>query len=525
MARRLFYVFSAIALGATLALGWFWPPAFWALCVVLPVIALGIHDIRQTAHTLKRNFPVIGHGRYLMEILRPEIQQYFVESNVDGTPYSRELRSVIYQRAKGELQTVPFGTQRDVYRVGYEWLSHSLAPRPVAKEAPRVRVGGRDCTQFYDASYLNISGMSYGALGKNAILALNHGARLGGFLHNTGEGGVSPYHLEPGGDLVWQIGTGYFGCRTSAGEFDAELFRVQSQHPSIKLIEIKLSQGAKPAHGGILPGRKVDAEIAAIRGVRIGEDIYSPPAHSAFATPIGLLEFVARLRDLSGGKPVGFKLCIGQRWQFLGICKAMLETGIKPDFITVDGAEGGTGAAPIEFANSVGTPLREGVLFAHNALVGVGLRDEIRIIAGGKITTGFHILRLLALGADFCNAGRAMLFALGCIQARRCNSNTCPVGVTTTDPTLNSGLDVEDKAARVARYQRETVHAFLELVGAAGLDSPREIRPHHVNRRVAHNQVQNYAELYEYLAPRALVDGPVPDSFRNAWQLADPTHF
>lgn len=525
MARRMFYAISVLALVVVFGGGWFWPPIFWMLVVVLPLIALGVYDLLQKTHTLKRNFPVIGHGRYLMEMLRPEIQQYFVESNVDGTPYSRELRSVIYQRAKGDMQTIPFGTQRDVYRVGYEWLSHSLAPRPVAAQETRVRIGGAACTQPYEASHLNISGMSYGSLGKNAILALNQGAQRGGFFHNTGEGGVTPYHLTFGGDLVWQIGTGYFGCRNSVGRFDAERFREQSAHPNIKMVEIKISQGAKPAHGGILPGRKVTAEIAAIRGVPVGRDVESPAAHSAFSTPIELLEFVSHLRELSSGKPIGFKLCVGQPWQFLGICKAMLEMGILPDFITVDGAEGGTGAAPVEFSNSVGEPLREGLLFVHNALVGTGLRDSIRVVAAGKVATGFHLLRLMALGADLCNAARAMMFALGCIQARRCNTNECPVGIATTDPLLNSGLDVEDKARRVARYHHDTLRAFLELIAAAGLDSPSELRPHHVYRRVAHNQVKSYAEIYEYLEPHALIDGPVPASFQSAWIRASVKHF
>lgn len=525
MARRLFYFFSVTALATVLACSVFWPSAFWALVVIVPLISLGFYDLLQKTHTLKRNFPVIGHGRYLMEMLRPEIQQYFVESNVDGAPYSRELRSVIYQRAKGDVQTIPFGTQRDVYRVGHEWLAHSLAPRPVAVQASRVKIGGLTCTQPYEASHLNVSAMSYGSLGKNAILALNQGARLGGFFHNTGEGGVSPYHLAPGGDLVWQIGTGYFGCRNSVGGFDPERFRAQSVHPHIKMIEIKISQGAKPAHGGILPGRKVNTEIAAIRGVPVGQDVDSPAAHSAFSTPIELLEFVSLLRNLSNGKPIGFKICVGQREQFLAVCKAMLETDILPDFITVDGAEGGTGAAPVEFSNSVGEPLREGLLFVHNALVGTGLRDKIRVIAAGKVATGFHLLRLMALGADLCNAARAMMFALGCIQARRCNTNECPVSIATTDPLLDSGLDVEGKARRVARYHHDTLHAFRELIAAAGLDLPNEIRPHHIQHRVAHNQVQSYAEIYEYLKPRALIDGPVPESFQNAWNLASAKRF
>ena len=386
-------------------------------------------------------------------------------------------------------------------------------------------IGGPDCAQPYEASHLNISAMSYGSLSSRAILSLNGGAREGGFFHNTGEGGVSPYHLEPGGDLCWQIGTGYFGCRADDGGFDPDRFVESATLPTVKLIEIKLSQGAKPAHGGILPGAKVTSEIASIRGVPIGEAVLSPAAHRAFDTPRGLCLFIQQLRELSGGKPIGFKLCVGQPTEFLALCKAMVETRITPDFISVDGGEGGTGAAPLEFSNSVGMPLREGLVFVHNTLVATGLRDRIRLIASGKVTTGFHIIRNLALGADLCASARAMMFALGCIQARRCNNNDCPVGVATQDPRLIGGLTVEDKAPRVERYHRQTVRAFLELLGAAGLSHPSEIRPHHVMRRISTNDVRHYGELYRFLAPGVLMDPTFEGPFAAHWAAADPDQF
>ncbi|RMH43628.1 MAG: FMN-binding glutamate synthase family protein [Deltaproteobacteria bacterium] len=527
MVRRGFFSFVVASLAGIGALAAVGRPAaaLWALAGVGPIVAVGLHDVLQTKRSLLRNYPVIGHGRYLFEAIRPEIQQYFVESDTDGAPFDREHRAIVYQRAKGALQTVPFGTKRDVYAVGHEWLVHSLAPRPPREAEPRVRIGGPRCRVPYLASRLNVSAMSYGSLSKQAILALNLGARTGGFWHNTGEGGLSPYHLEHGGDLVWQIGTGYFGCRTPDGRFDANVFAERSHIESVRMIEIKLSQGAKPAHGGILPAAKVSPEIAAIRGVPVGQDVLSPPYHSAFSTPAGLLEFVERLRQLSGGKPVGFKLCVGDRVQFLAICKAMLATGITPDFITVDGAEGGTGAAPMEFANSVGMPLVDGLSFVHNALVGAGLRDDIRLVASGKIVTGFHIARAIALGADVCNSARGMMMALGCIQARRCNDNTCPVGIATSDPRLSKAIDVDKKAERVARFHADTIEALLELVGAAGLESPDEIGPEHVMRRVAHHEVRSFAELYEQLEPGCLRDGAAPGAWRAAWDRARPDRF
>lgn len=523
--RTLFFAISATLFAAIGMLAYFWTPALWGLAILVPLFLLGIWDVLQTKHAIRRNFPVIGHGRYLLEHIRPEINQYFIESNWDGMPFNRSKRSVVYQRAKGVTDTVPFGTQTDVYDTGYEWINHSLVPKPFLKDAPRIKIGGKDCKQPYLASIFNVSAMSYGSLSNNAVRALNLGAKLGGFYHNTGEGGLSPYHLENGGDIVWQIGTGYFGCRNAQGNFDEENFRKRATLPQVKMIEIKLSQGAKPGHGGILPAAKVTAEIAEIRGVPQGKDVLSPPAHTAFSTPRGLLEFLARLRDLSGGKPVGFKLCLGKHREFLSICKAMLETGILPDFITVDGGEGGTGAAPMEFADSVGTPLSDGLIFIHNSLVGIGVRDQVKIICSGKITTGFAIASKLALGADLCNSARGMMFAIGCIQALRCNNNTCPSGVATQDPELVKGLHVGDKSERVKNFHHATIHSFLEVIAAAGLSSPSELRPWHIQRRVSAWEVKHYGEIYPYLEPSALLQAEVPQTYARPWASANAESF
>ncbi len=526
MVRILFFVFSVAAPALIVLAQTRFPWAWWAFALVGPIVLVGLYDLIQTRHSLLRIYPVIGHGRYFFEEVRPEIQQYFVESNIDGTPFSREFRSLVYQRAKKETDTVPFGTQRDVDCIGYEWMTHSLSPRPPLEHEPRVKVGGSHCAKPYHASHLNISAMSYGSLSKNAILALNRGAKLGGFAHNTGEGGLSPYHLEEGGDLVWQVGTGYFGCRTLDGHFDEKAFAEKASLDAVKMIEIKLSQGAKPGHGGILPAAKVSREIAEIRGVRAGHDVISPPAHRSFSTPTGLLRFVARLRELSDGKPVGFKLCVGHRTEFLSICKAMLKTGIAPDFITVDGAEGGTGAAPVELSNSVGMPLRDGLLFVHSALTGVGLRDEIRVIAAGKISTGFHMVRAIALGANLCNSARSMMFALGCIQARRCNTNHCPVGIATQQPSRVQGLVVDDKAERVTRYHRATIAAFLELIASNGLARPDDIRPRNLLKRVGTTDIRSFNEVYEYLPAGCLLDeGTLPENWRDRWHRARADSF
>ncbi len=525
MARRLFFAISAVVVPASTLYAYLWPGAVPAALVVWFLFAVGVYDVVQKRHTILRNFPVVGHGRYLLETFRPEMHQYFIESDTNGEPFPRELRSVAYQRAKEVRDTIPFGTRREVLDPGYEWLEHTLDPPQEVDEDPRVRVGGPDCTQPYDASILNISAMSYGSLSSAAILALNGAAKDGGFAHNTGEGGISPYHLREGGDLVWQIGTGYFGCRTKDGRFDPGAFAEKARIEQVKMIEIKLSQGAKPAHGGILPASKVTEEIAAIRGVPVGQTVYSPPRHSAFEGPKGLLEFVARLRELSGGKPVGFKLCVGRPVEFMAICKAMLETGILPDFVTVDGGEGGTGAAPVEFSNWVGAPLYEGLPFVHDMLTGIGVRDRVRIFASGRAVTGFHMAIRLALGADAINSARGMMFALGCIQALRCNANTCPTGIATQDPALVAGLHVGDKRARVAAYHRGTVRALVEMAAAAGCRHPTELRRSMFRRRISRTQVRTLEQIYPSLACGELLEPPYPERYDADWRAATADRF
>ncbi len=494
---------------------------YWGLAVITPIILLGIYDLIQKKHTILRLYPVIGHLRFVFESIRPEIQQYFVESNISGRPLNREFRALIYQRAKKQRDTRPFGTQFDVYRSGYEWINHSLAPIEIEDKHPRIKFGGPDCTKPYLASPLNISAMSYGALSKHAIMALNKGAKMGGFSHNTGEGGLSPYHLKYGGDIVWQIGTGYFGCRNSEGKFDKDLFAEKAQLDVVKMIEIKLSQGAKPGHGGILPAAKLTKEISEIRHVPMGHDVESPPSHSAFDSPAGLLEFVKELRTLSGGKPVGFKLCIGRQSEFLSICKAMLKTKIYPDFITVDGTEGGTGAAPIEFTNSVGVPLRDAVIFVNNALLGAGLRQHIRIIASGKILSAFHIARTIALGADTVNSARGMMLALGCIQSRNCNTDKCPTGVATQDPARYKALNIEDKGNRVFNFHSATVKALIDLIGACGINKLEELDLEHIHRRVNGTDIATYEDLYPNVKSLCLLcDSDIPASFKKIWDKA-----
>jgi len=444
-----------------------WPGILWSFVFIGPLILLGIYDILQRKHTVWRNFPVVGHLRYVFEAIRPEIQQYFIEADWSGRPLNRMHRVLVYARAKGELATVPYGTQANILEPGHEWLKHSIASKHVPREHPRVTVGNDQCKKPYSASIFNISAMSFGAISKNAVMALNRGAKLGNFYHNTGEGGISPYHLKYEGDLVYQIGTGYFGCRKGKGKFCKDTFKEKAKIPSIKMIELKLSQGAKPGYGGILPAKKLTQEICDIRGVEFGKDVISPQYHTTFSTPIGLLEYLAMLRDLSGGKPVGIKLCIGSKREFLAICKAMLKTGIYPDFITVDGSEGGTGAAPLEFAAHVGMPLIDALPFVHSALVGTGLRKHVKIIAAGKLITAFHVVAKIAVGADICNNARGMMLAIGCIQSLRCNTNRCPTGVTTQDPSLVYGLVVNEKYKRVASYHQQTINRVLDLVGAA----------------------------------------------------------
>ncbi len=522
---RIFLLSSAISVSIVVGLSLVWPATLWAFVVIGPLILLGIYDACQRSHAVIRNFPVIGRARYWMETIRPEIQQYFVESDTSGRPFSREFRSVVYQRAKVATDTRPFGTIRDLHEVGSEWIAHSLKPKHPPEQEPRILIGEGRCEKPYAASTLNVSAMSFGSLSRNAVLALNGGAKLGGFAHNTGEGGLSPYHLEPGGDLIWQIGTGYFGCRTPDGNFDSDQFAQKANIKSVKMIEIKLSQGAKPGHGGILPGAKVTPQIARIRGVPVGRDVISPPYHRVFSTPKGLLDFIVQLRELSGGKPVGFKLCVGQPSEFLSICKAMVETGTVPDFITVDGAEGGTGAAPMEFSNSIGMPLTDGLLLVQNALIGCDLRGKIRVICSGKIVTGFHMIQRMAIGADLCNSARAMMFALGCIQALKCNTNHCPVGVTTQNPDLVRGLDVESKKHRVYNYHRNTIRSFLEILGAAGLSHPDELHPRLIQRRVSPTEVKDYCRIYRCCEPGALLSSSPPVALAEAWSAASAERF
>jgi glutamate synthase domain-containing protein 2 len=519
-----FVLAAAIVTGLLSALHsayWLWAAVPFALLALL-----GIENLIQTRHAILRNYPVIGNLRFLFEAIRPEIRQYFLEDDREAVPFSRAQRSIVYQRAKQQLDKRPFGTQHDVYGDRYEWINHSVAPCAIADQDFRVTVGGPDCLQPYEMSVFNISAMSFGALSANAVLALNEGARTGNFAHDTGEGGISRYHRQPGGALVWNIGSGYFGCRDEYGNFSEEAFVKNACTPQVKLIEIKLSQGAKPGHGGILPAGKVTLEIAEARGVPAGQDCNSPSRHSAFDSPIGLMKFVARLRELSGGKPVGFKLCIGHPWEWFAMVKAMLETGITPDFIVIDGAEGGTGAAPPEFVDHVGTPLREALRLAHNTLVGAGLRERIRIGASGKIVTAFDMARILALGADWCNAARGFMFALGCIQAQACHTGQCPTGVTAQDPLRQRALVVPDKAQRVANFHRNTLHALAELLAAAGLEHPNQLRPHHIVRRISASEVKLLSVLFPELQPGELLRGEFRhEVFRASWPIARADSF
>jgi glutamate synthase domain-containing protein 2 len=501
--------------------GWAWFFFAVALCLTL----LGLRDIFQTRQSLRRNYPILANIRYLLEEIRPEIRQYFLESETDGVPFNRNKRAIVYQRAKMAPDKRPFGTQQDVYDDGYEWLTHSVEPLHPATHDFRISVGGKDCSQPHDLSVLNISAMSFGSLSANAILALNKGARLGGFAHDTGEGGVSAYHRQNGGDLIWEIGSGYFGCRDEAGQFSAEIFAKTAQDPQIKMIEIKLSQGAKPGHGGVLPGAKVTAEIAAARGVPIGQDCISPANHPAFSTPIELLHFIKTLREGSGGKPVGFKLCIGNPWEFMAICKAMIETGIRPDFIVIDGKEGGTGAAPLEFTDHVGTPLREGLVFARNCLVGAGLRDDIRIGASARIITAFDMARCFALGADWCNAARGFMFALGCIQSLSCHTDKCPTGVATQDSLRQKALHVPDKAERVHRFHLATLKALAEMLGAAGLDHPSRLSPDRIMCRLSKSESRSFGEVYPFLEPGTLLSGAADPFYARHWAMAQASSF
>ncbi len=517
-----YIIFSAavVATFACIVLALVVSPLF---AIPLPIVfflaMVGFYDVVQQRHSILRNYPISAHIRFMLESIRPEIRQYFLESETDGTPFSRNKRSIVYQRAKGQLDKRPFGTQLDVYSQSFEWLHHSMVPKEPSTESFRTMVGGPQCTQPYSASVFNISAMSFGSLSANAIRALNRGAKKGGFAHDTGEGGISKYHRE-GGDIIWEIGSGYFGCRTPDGGFDPERFAANAGESQVKMIEIKLSQGAKPGHGGVLPGPKVSYEIAQARGVPQGIDCVSPARHAAFSTPIELMQFISLLRRYSNGKPIGFKLCVGHPWEFLAICKAMLETEILPDFIVVDGSEGGTGAAPLEFTDHIGTPLRDGLMYVHNALVGIGKRDVVRIGASGKITSAFDMARVMALGGDWCNAARGFMFALGCIQSQSCHTDKCPTGVATQDPMRQRAIVVPDKAERVYQFHKSTVKALSEVVASAGLNHPNELKPWHFSKRVSPTRVMTYAELDRFLEPGELLTGTEDPRFRDAWKIA-----
>ena len=515
-----------VLLGSFFLLGYYIHNNFFYVCYLLgPLALLSIHDYFQTHHAILRNFPIVGHFRYLFEAIRPEIQQYFVENDNNGKPFSREQRSVVYQRSKKELDTLPFGSKSNHYANDHEWLNHSMAPVQFPDTPPRVKIGNALCQRPYDASLLNISAMSFGSLSSPAVCALNWGAKVGKFAHNTGEGSIGPYHLEKGGDLIWQIGTGYFGCRTPDGNFNPEIFQERAALPSVKMIEIKLSQGAKPGHGGILPGEKVTSEIARIRGVEEGKTVHSPPYHRIFSTPIGLVEFIQQLRELSGGRPIGIKLCVGRKSEFLGLCKAMLKTQIYPDYIAVDGSEGGTGAAPLEFSNSIGNPLNDGLSFIHSSLMALDLRQHVKIIASGRIITGFDMLKKIALGADLCSSARGMMFSLGCIQALRCHNNDCPTGVATQRKSLTRGLVVKEKYMRVVNYHHSTIESLFEMMASAGLTHPSEIHPHHIQKRLNNRETKHYGEIYTFLKKGAFESKKAPATWQKSWEKARSEKF
>ena len=524
-----FIVFTAVVLAtAALTVAIFFSPTIYvaiALAIGAALTMLGTHDLIQKRHAVLRNYPLTAHIRFILEEIRPEIRQYFLESEKDGTPFSRDKRAIVYQRAKQALDKRPFGTQNDVYASGFEWLNHSVAPRPIVKEPFRVMIGGPACGKPYSASIFNISAMSFGALSPNAIRALNIGAKKGQFAHDTGEGGYSAYHQENGGDIIWEIGSGYFSCRNPDGTFCADKFKDNASCDQVKMVELKLSQGAKPGHGGVLPAAKVSMEIAEARGVPMGIDCISPSRHSAFSTPIEMMHFIATMRRLADGKPTGFKLCVGHPWEFLAICKAMLETETYPDFIVVDGTEGGTGAAPLEFTDHVGMPLREGLNFVHNALIGINARHRVKIGASGKVASAFDIARAMALGADWCNSARGFMFALGCIQSQSCHTDRCPTGVSTQDRDRQRALVVTDKSERVYNFHRATMEALAELVGAAGLDHASEFAPEHFSRRISAHEVQSFAELYRTLKPGELLAGTSDKRFAAPWAMANSGQF
>ena len=499
-------------------LGSFWP---WPTGIFTFLTMIGLLDYAQPRQAIRRNYPVLAHFRFFFEFIRPEIRQYFIEADTEELPFARSQRSIIYQRSKNAPDKRPFGTQLNVYEPNYEWINHSIAPTEIASHDFRISIGGPDCAAPYSASIFNISAMSFGALSANAILALNEGAKRGHFYHDTGEGSISRYHRERSGDIVWELGSGYFGCRSADGKFDAALFAENAKSAQVKMIEIKLSQGAKPGHGGVLPGAKVTPEIAAARGVPIGVDCVSPARHSAFSTPLELIGFVGKLRELSGGKPIGIKLAIGHPWEWFAIVKAMQQTNVTPDFIVVDGGEGGTGAAPLEFTDHVGAPLREALMLVHNTLVGVGLRERVKIGASGKIVTAFDIARTLAMGADWCNSARGFMFALGCLQAQTCHTGMCPTGVTTQDPKRMRALVVPDKAERVYQFHRNTLAALRELLAAAGLQHPSDLGPEHVIRRVSSTEVRSLASLHNWVRHGELLESvPEHPVFKVFWAVS-----
>ena len=507
-----------------------WPVSGWASAGFALLFVLGWRDFTQTKQAVRRNYPLTGRMRYGLEYIRPEIRQYFLEDDEQKLPFSRNQRAMVYARSKEQNDKRGFGSIKDMYHEQAEWITHSMQPLHLDPATFKVKVGEGQCQKPYALSLLNISGMSFGALSPNAIKALNKGAALGQFAHDTGEGSISVHHREGGGDLIWQIASGYFGCRTAEGRFDPERFAAQAQSPQVKMIEVKLSQGAKPGHGGVLPKAKVSPEIAEARGVPMGQDCVSPARHSAFSTPTELLGFVAQLRQLSGGKPVGIKLCVGHPAEWFSIVKAMVVTGQRPDFIVVDGAEGGTGAAPIEFADHVGMPLRDGLRLVHNSLVGAGLRQDIKIGASGKVISAFDMARCMALGADWCNSARGFMFALGCIQSRSCHTDHCPTGVATQDPVRQRAIVVTDKAERVFYFHANTLHSLADLVGAAGLAQPGDITPQHLMVRNAQGQARSLASLIDTLSPGQLLQAPsdqapLPSPFAEMWHACDAQHW
>lgn len=518
--------YSTFAAAAFLFLAGLLLTNWWLIIIGGLLVALGIYDIMQSKHAILTNYPVAGHVRYVLEDFRPEIRQYLLENDKEQVPFSRQQRALVYQRAKNVSDTNAFGTLDNLYTQGKEWFLQSALSHPLEKQDFRITVGGERCIQPHDMSVFNISAMSFGSLSANAIMALNQGAKIGGFTHDTGEGAISPYHRKFGGDLIWELGTGYFGCRTAEGNFDAQSFAEKAVDSQVKMIEIKLSQGAKPGKGGVLPAEKITQEIADTRQVLTGQDCVSPSSHSAFSTPRELVAFWQQLRDLSGGKPVGFKLCIGQPWQFMAIVKAMIETDNYPDFIVIDGAEGGTGAAPVEFMDSVGMPLIDGFLFVHNTLVGAGIREKIKLGVSGKIVSGFDIARMLALGADWCNSARGFMFAVGCIQSRSCHTNTCPVGVATQDPYRQKALDVPSKAERVASFHKNTLKSLSSIVGAVGLEHPSQLQPYHIARRLDDGQIKLLSKFFYFADEGALLDHSArADVFNQMWVMADADTF